>query len=126
MRKLISGIVEFRELQLPKYVERFRGLALTQSPDALFVTCSDSRVVPDLLVSTHPGELFTMRNVGNLVPPATAEGISVGDVSEASAIEYAVLVLKVANIVVCGHSECGAMATSSMTVPFHDARVSPA
>jgi len=109
MRKLISGIVEFRELHLPKYAERFRDLALAQSPDALFVTCSDSRVVPDLLASTDPGDLFTMRNVGNLVPPATAEGISIGDVSEASAIEYAVLVLKVANIVVCGHSECGAM-----------------
>ena len=72
------------------------------------ITCSDSRVVPHLLASTHPGDLFTMRNVGNLIPPATAEGISIGDVSEASAIEYAVLVLKVANIVVCGHSECGA------------------
>jgi carbonic anhydrase len=73
------------------------------------ITCADSRVVPDLLASTEPGDLFTMRNVGNLIPPATAEGISVGDLSEASAIEYAVLVLKVANIVVCGHSECGAM-----------------
>jgi carbonic anhydrase len=62
-----------------------------------------------LLASTHPGDLFTMRNVGNLVPPATADGISTGDLSEASAIEYSVLVLKVANIVVCGHSECGAM-----------------
>jgi carbonic anhydrase len=109
MRKLISGIVEFRELHLPRYAERFRDLAHAQSPDALFVTCSDSRVVPDLLASTDPGDLFTMRNVGNLVPPATAEGVSIGDVSEASAIEYAVLVLKVANIVVCGHSECGAM-----------------
>jgi carbonic anhydrase len=109
MRKLISGIVEFRERQLPKYVERFRDLALAQAPDTLMITCSDSRVVPDLLASTHPGDLFTMRNVGNLVPPATAEGVSIGDVSEASAIEYAVLVLKVANIVVCGHSECGAM-----------------
>jgi carbonic anhydrase len=97
MRKLIMGIVDFREL------------ALAQSPDALFITCSDSRVVPDLLASSHPGDLFTMRNVGNLVPPATAEGISIGDLSEASAIEYAVLVLEVANIVVCGHSECGAM-----------------
>jgi carbonic anhydrase len=73
------------------------------------ITCSDSRVVPDLLASTHPGDLFTVRNVGNLIPPATAEGVSIGDVSEASAIEYAVLILKVANIVVCGHSECGAM-----------------
>ena len=109
MRRLISGIVEFRERQLSKYAERFRDLALAQSPDTLIVTCSDSRVVPDLLASTHPGDLFTMRNVGNLIPPATAEGISVGDLSEASAIEYALLVLKVANIVVCGHSECGAM-----------------
>jgi carbonic anhydrase len=109
LRKLIMGIVDFRERMLPHYAKRFRDLALTQSPDALFITCSDSRVVPDLLASTHPGELFTMRNVGNLVPPATAEGISIGDLSEASAIEYAVLALKVANIVVCGHSECGAM-----------------
>jgi carbonic anhydrase len=109
MHKLIMGIVDFRERMLPQYAERFRGLALDQSPDALFVTCADSRVVPDLLASTDPGDLFTMRNVGNLVPPATAEGISIGDLSEASAIEYAVLVLKVANVVVCGHSECGAM-----------------
>jgi carbonic anhydrase len=109
VRKLIMGIVEFRERLLPQYAKRFRDLALTQSPDALFITCSDSRVVPDLLVSTDPGELFTMRNVGNLIPPAAPDGISVGDLSEASAIEYSVLVLKVANIVVCGHSECGAM-----------------
>jgi carbonic anhydrase len=109
MDKLIEGIVEFRERMLPQYAQRFEDLALGQMPDALFITCSDSRVVPDLLASTHPGDLFTMRNVGNLVPPATAEGISTGDLSEASAIEYSVLVLKVANIVVCGHSECGAM-----------------
>jgi carbonic anhydrase len=109
MRKLIMGIVEFREKMLPQYAEQFSKLALAQTADALFITCSDSRVVPDLLVSTHPGDLFTMRNVGNLIPPATAEGDSTGDLSEASAIEYAVLVLKVANIVVCGHSECGAM-----------------
>ena len=109
MRKLIMGIVEFRETMLPQYAKRFRDLALKQTPDALLITCSDSRVVPDLLASTHPGDLFTMRNVGNLIPPATAEGVSTGDLSEASAIEYAVLALKVANIVVCGHSECGAM-----------------
>ena len=109
MRKLIMGIVDFRERMLPQYAERFRELALTQTPDVLFITCSDSRVVPDLLVSTHPGDLFTMRNVGNLIPPAAPDGVSTGDVSEASAIEYAVLVLNVANIVVCGHSECGAM-----------------
>ncbi len=109
MRKLISGIVDFRERLLPEYAGRFKDLALMQKPDALFITCADSRVVPDLLVSTDPGDLFTMRNVGNLIPPANDEGHSTGDVSEASAIEYAVLVLKVASIVVCGHSECGAM-----------------
>src|SRR5215510_2088700 len=95
MHKLIMGIVDFREI------------ALAQSPDALFITCSDSRVVPDLLASTHPGDLFTMRNVGNLIPPATADGIF--DRACFREIEYAVLVLNVADIVVCGHSECGAM-----------------
>ncbi len=109
MRKLILGIIDFRERLLPFYAERFRELSRGQSPDTLFITCSDSRVVPDLLASTDPGDLFVMRNVGNMVPPATVEGDSTGDLSEASAIEFSVLVLKVKNIVVCGHSECGAM-----------------
>ena len=109
MQKLIAGIVDFRERSLPQYAQRFQELALSQTPDTLFITCSDSRVAPDLLASALPGDLFAMRNVGNLVPPATVEGVSTGDLSEASAIEYSVLVLKVANIVVCGHSECGAM-----------------
>ena len=91
MHELIAGIAEFREKLLPQYAERFRALASGQSPDTLMITCSDSRVVPDLLASTNPGDLFTMRNVGNLVPPANAEGISTSDVSEASAIEYSVL-----------------------------------
>ena len=121
MHKLISGIVEFREQHLPRHVERFRELALAQSPDTLMVTCSDSRVVPELLASTDPGDLFIMRNVGNLIPPATDEGISIGDLSEASAIEYAVLGLKVANIVVCGHSECGAMKAAMERNPRPDA-----
>ena len=111
MEKLIKGIVDFRERMLPQYAQRFKDLALKQIPDTFFITCSDSRVVPDLLASTHPGELFVMRNVGNLVPPAAADGVSTGDLSEASAIEYSVLVLNIANIVVCGHSECGAMKT---------------
>jgi carbonic anhydrase len=109
MRKLILGIVDFRERLLPQYRQRFRELAKGQAPDALLITCSDSRVVPELVASTDPGDLFVMRNVGNLVPPAAADGTSTGDLSEASAIEYAVLKLKVRYIVVCGHSECGAM-----------------
>ena len=121
MRKLIMGIVEFRERLLSQYAERFRELASGQAPAALFITCSDSRLVSQVLGSTEPGDLFTMRNVGNLVPPATAEGLSTGDLSEASAIEYAVLALKVANIIVCGHSECGAMKTVIARSPLADA-----
>ncbi len=118
MEKLIRGIVDFRSRLLPQYVDRFKELSNRQTPDTFFISCSDSRVVPDLLVSTDPGDLFTMRNVGNLVPPATVFGESIGDVSEASAIEYAVLVLNISNIVVCGHSECGAMkAALSATTP---------
>ncbi len=78
MRKLIMGIVDFRERLLPQYAQRFRDLAEGQAPDALFITCSDSRVVPDLLALTVPGDLFVMRNVGNLIPPATVEGASNG------------------------------------------------
>jgi carbonic anhydrase len=118
MRKLLRGIVDFRERLLPQYQERFRALAQGQAPDVLFITCSDSRVVPDLLASTDPGDLFVMRNVGNLVPSSTVDGASTGDVGEASAIEYAVGILKVENIVVCGHSECGAMnAALSVALP---------
>jgi carbonic anhydrase len=110
VRRLIQGIVDFRERLLPEYAARFRALAAGQEPDALFISCADSRVVPNLLISSDPGELFVVRNVGNMIPPAaTIAGDSVGDLSEASAIEYAVLVLKVRNIVICGHSECGAM-----------------
>ena len=109
MRKLIEGIVEFREQRLPELELRFQELAKGQNPDTLFISCSDSRVVPSLLMSSDPGELFIMRNVGNLMPPGTRDGDSTGDLSEASAIEYAVLVLNVRNIIICGHSGCGAM-----------------
>jgi carbonic anhydrase len=118
MRKLIMGIVDFRERLLPQYAARFQELAGGQAPDVLFITCSDSRVVPDLLASTNPGDLFVIRNVGNLVPPATAEGASTGDLSEASALEYSLLVLKVRYIVVCGHSECGAMKAALARQPM--------
>jgi len=110
MDKLIRGIIEFRQNKLPSLAERFRKLAEEgQSPDVLFFACSDSRVEPSLIVSTDPGDLFMVRTVGNLVAPASSGGVSVGDVSEASAIEYAVHVLGVKHVVVCGHSRCGAM-----------------
>ena len=109
MRKILMGVVRFREQLLPQYEARFRALAEGQAPDALLITCSDSRLLPDVLASVDPGELFVMRNVGNLVPPATVDGASTGDLSEASAIEYSVLALKVRHLIVCGHSQCGAM-----------------
>jgi carbonic anhydrase len=109
MKKLIRGIVEFRKNVQKDYREAFGKLATGQSPDTLFVACSDSRVVPNTFASTNPGDLFVLRNVGNLVPPCDNHGISWSDESEAAAIEFSVLGLNVANIIVCGHSECGAM-----------------
>ncbi|MGE3319723.1 MAG: carbonic anhydrase [Candidatus Berkiella sp.] len=111
MKKLVKGIVEFRRNIRPNYLETFAKLALGQSPDTLFIACSDSRVVPNLFASTDPGDLFVVRNVGNIVPPCHCHGtgLSRGDKSEAAAIEFAVHELKISNIIVCGHSECGAM-----------------
>lgn len=109
MKKLLDGIAEFRRNLRPSYREKFARLALGQSPDCLFFACSDSRVVPNLFASTEPGDLFVVRNVGNIVPPCEPDGLSLTDRSEGAAVEFALLVLGVRDIVVCGHSECGAM-----------------
>ncbi|MGW3098200.1 carbonic anhydrase [Streptomyces sp. NPDC001102] len=85
--------------------EEFAGLAEGQSPQVLFITCSDSRVVPALITGARPGELFELRTAGNIVPPYASEHPT----SEACTIEYAVEVLGVRDIVVCGHSHCGAV-----------------
>lgn len=107
MEKLVRGILEFRQNFLPTYREKFAHLALGQFPDALFIACSDSRVVPNLFASTNPGDLFVLRNVGNLIPPfATAINEAT---AEAAAIEFSLTNLPIKNIIVCGHSECGAM-----------------
>lgn len=87
----------------------FGRLATGQAPDTLFIACSDSRVVPNTFASTNPGDLFVMRNVGNLIPPCGDDGMSTGDEAEAAAIEYSTLSLNVSDIIVCGHSECAAM-----------------
>jgi carbonic anhydrase len=109
MRKLLKGIVEFRRNRRPEYADTFARLALKQAPDALFVACSDSRVVPNLFASTEPGDLFVLRNVGNIVAPCGVDGSSESDESEGAALEFSILSLKVNDIIVCGHSECAAM-----------------
>ena len=104
MKQLTEGIQRFRSEVFPKELGLFNQLAGGQNPETLFITCADSRVVPSLITQTKPGDLFICRTVGNLVPP-----YGEGDESVASAIEYAVAVLKVNSIAVCGHSDCGAM-----------------
>lgn len=109
MKKLIRGIIDFRKNMRPSCKETFAQLALGQRPDTLFIACSDSRVVPNLFASSDPGDLFVIRNVGNFIPPCGEQGRSASDESEAAAIEFALLTLPVTEIIVCGHSECGAM-----------------
>jgi carbonic anhydrase len=108
MKKLIQGIAEYRRTTQQSYREAVGKLAV-QAPDALFIACSDSRVVPNTFASNNPGDLFVLRNVGNLVPPCGSRGQAVGDEGEAAAIEFAILNLNVTDIIVCGHSDCGAM-----------------
>jgi len=104
MRKLIRGIVDFRKNTRQDYCGKFSQLAIKQSPDALLVACCDSRVVPNVFASSNPGDVFVLRNIGNLIP--THQHI---DVSVSSAIEFSLRNLKVKDIIICGHSECGAM-----------------
>jgi carbonic anhydrase len=108
VRKLVEGIVRFRRERRPGLAAQFAQLALGQSPDTLLVCCSDSRVAPNVFASTDPGDLFVVRNVGNIVPTAEAskEPAAAGT---AAAIEFAVGRLGVTDVIVCGHSDCGAM-----------------
>lgn len=105
MQSLIQGLHRFQKQIFPDQEELFHDLAEGQSPSALFITCADSRINPNLVTQTAPGELFILRNAGAMVPAA---GAIYG--GEAATVEYAVSVLKVQEIIVCGHSHCGAVA----------------
>ena len=104
MQKLIDGIHHFQQSIFGSQQELFKRLAHGRSPETLFITCSDSRISPNLITQTEPGELFILRNAGNIVPP---HGASNG--GEAATIEFAVAALGVRDIIICGHSHCGAM-----------------
>ena len=104
MDQLIEGHKHFLATVFPARRHQFKLLAERQSPEYLFITCSDSRIVPDLILGTGPGDLFITRNAGNVVPAGAAEVDGV-----TATIEYAVEVLKVKHIILCGHSDCGAL-----------------
>ena len=104
MTRIIQGVEAFRDKVFSQKQELFAKLQDGQRPLALFITCADSRIDPNLLTQTEPGELFVHRNAGNLVPPFGAPTNG-----EAASIEYAVKHLQVRDIIVCGHSHCGAM-----------------
>ena len=107
MQEFIEGYQEFKDVEIQNYKDLFKELVEHgQKPKALFIGCSDSRVVPTLITNSLPGELFVVRNIGNLVAPFEPDNAYH---ATAAAIEYATDVLEVENIIVCGHSDCGAM-----------------
>jgi carbonic anhydrase len=105
LQKLIEGIHQFQRESFLPMQGLFEQLAKGQKPETLFITCSDSRIDPNLLTRSRPGDLFILRNAGNIIPPHDA-----GNGSEAATIEFAVAALGVKDIIICGHSHCGAMA----------------
>ena len=108
MQRLIKGVHKFRTDEFGNYRKLFRKLSQEgQNPHTLFITCSDSRVLAELITQSKPGDLFVVKNVGNIVPPANVRGDTN---STAAAIEFAVETLRVSDIVICGHSQCGAIA----------------
>jgi carbonic anhydrase len=107
MKKLIEGAVAFRQNDFETHEKLFFDLGKEQKPHTLFIGCSDSRLVPGMITTTNPGELFIIRNIANLVPPFQDTGDYLATIS---AIEFAVQSLEVENIVICGHSNCGGCA----------------
>jgi carbonic anhydrase len=118
MEKLIEGVHKFHNGEFGNYRKLFRKLSQEgQNPHTLFITCSDSRVLAELITQSKPGDLFVVKNVGNIVPPT---GVTGSTNSTAAAIEFAVESLLVNDIVVCGHSQCGAMEALLRGLPDQD------
>ena len=108
MQRLIEGAHKFRNEEFGRYKKLFKRLSAEgQKPHTLFITCSDSRVLAELITQSKPGDLFVVKNAGNIIPPASVTGSTN---STAAAIEFAVHILGVTDVVLCGHSQCGAMA----------------
>src|SRR3954447_15728206 len=106
-QQLVEGLQRFRRESFPKFREHYQRLVSEgQRPNTLFIGCADSRVVPDLLTSALPGDLFVVRNIGAFVPPFEPDN---GFHGTSAGIEFATIVLEVKDIVVCGHSHCGAV-----------------
>ena len=104
MQEIIDGFLKFQRDAFPQRSELFKQLATSQHPRTLFISCSDSRLVPELVTQREPGDLFVIRNAGNIVP---SYGPEPGGVT--ATVEYAVAALGVTDVVICGHSDCGAM-----------------
>ncbi len=104
IRRLLEGVRRFHDTEFPRDHIIFEHLASGQHPHTLFITCADSRIVPELITQTAPGELFVLRNIGNIVPPYRDSPCEITAV-----LEFACTHLRVSEIVVCGHSDCGAM-----------------
>src|SRR5271170_543121 len=118
MEQLIAGVHKFQRDQFGNYRKLFRKLSQEgQNPHTLFITCSDSRVLAELITQSKPGDLFVVKNVGNIVPPANVRGDTN---STAAAIEFAVENLRVSDIVICGHSQCGAISALLGKNPLSD------
>jgi len=107
MHNLVAGLIKFRTQDFEEHKNLFCKLKRRQEPHTLFIGCSDSRVVPELITKSLPGELFVVRNIANIVPVFKGSYEGAPTLATTAAIEYAVKILKVKNIIVCGHSNCG-------------------
>src|SRR6201986_4716282 len=115
MHPLIEGVHRFRHEEFGNYRSLFQRLSREgQNPHTLFITCADSRVLAELITQSKPGDLFVVKNIGNIVPPSAVTGSTN---STAAAIEFAVETLRVTDIVICGHSQCGAMSALLDGIP---------